>query len=1513
MPRANAIDAGTENDRINNFGDLNATANATAVASNVALTGIGVGVAADAVWDGGTTSISDTRGIDAGDGDDVILTGGIEDSSVINATANSTSVSTSVAVTVGGVAGAISTSTANADASGIYAGKGNDKVISNSAVTGLADATAASTSVALTGVGAAVASDSFWDGGTKTNAYATSLSGGAGNDEVRNLDFARAEAYSDATSVAAAVTIGGIAGAAASATSTADAVALSGDEGNDTVINDGIVEAVADSTATGVSVSFTGQGVSVAGTFFEGGSTSDAVASGIGGGAGADNLLNSSAATIDVQSHARTSDTAVAVALFGVAGAGSRATAISDGYGIAGGDDADTIMNEGTINQATSANAVATSVTFSGTGAAISSAGAVGHSQGTGLAGGAGDDTVTNFGAVDLTSTASAIGQSISVVTGFGGSIADANADAIAESTGIGGNDGADVLTNASHLGVRSNASTTARSISYSTLGIALGKANSTSEIAVTGMSGDEGDDTIINSQTGEIVADAKATADSGSVSIALGGVADAEARSSILADATGLSGGAGDDGILNAGLLNVLSHSRSTATGASVSFFGVTGAKAGTEVETRAVGISGGFGMDYIENTGTIRVGTAENAIGDERYMAVLRGSATSGGLAGVANAEASAFASTEATGIDGGDDADTINNSGDIIVNANSLSVTSSGSVSIFGSSSADGVAGSTTFTRGIDGGAGNDLINNSANMNLDATSELNMNGGSFTFAGSSSSGGTLAALTYIEAIQGGDGDDHIASNGIVEVDASSIMTSSNGSSAAFGGSAASVTSGGRTYATGFTGGEGNDYVENSEGGLLNVTARTDVDATALSYSFAGGSASDTMLSGNAVATGLKGESGDDNLRNDGTINVLADSNLTSTGGAKSTITATGGADASGSSVAASTAVGLDGGDGADRLETYSVLTVNSRSTAEAFNRGNNSISFTSDTVAGSVTSADAFATGISGGNGANSMIVDGLLDVDATSIGYGLSSSSGAEFSFDGDGEARVRATSIATASGITGGDQKDHVVTDGDITVDAFATTAKTISTPVTVYRVIGTTDENSDEPTVETINADVLPEAGSTGYGVDTVVFWNGTDAPDDPLEVGTGSYMIVVSDLVDDDNDSDTDPVLVYSWEPTPRIVEEEILIEESGFPSYAFANGNGFPDGDGFADARATAVATTYGIQLGEGDDSIENYGNITVTARADAVVHAGADGDSSGDADGTTVSRATARATGLDIGSGNNSVYNNGVLNVSAIPIAQSRTDVSGGDYCIWFFGWHCGAGGDGTGYADSYFIAEATGIVAENGNNSIINEGEISVSARPDLHFDDRLVFDYAAIVRQENTEYFYVNSSADAYGIRVGDTDESNTIINNGILTVSAYDLSSGCETDTCRNLLKANDDDSPTPDLVEAISATGIMTGSGNDLVINNGTVSAQIFNNNNPAPATAITTGAGDDVLTLGDGSVVTGNIDLGLDNDTLHLIGNPEVQNGLTPGPGMNSLVFEGPGYLCQQPGRLQ
>jgi len=1685
--RANAIDAGSENDRINNLGDLNATATAAAVASNVALTGIGVGIAADAVWDGGTTSNSDARGIAGGDGDDFILTGNAEDVSVINATASSTSVSTSLAVTVGGVAGAISTSTANADASGISAGTGNDTVISNSAVTGYADANAASTSVALTGVGVALASDSFWDGGTKTNAYATSLSGGAGNDEVRNLDFARAEADSDATSVAAAVTVGGIAGAAAAATATADAVTLSGDEGDDTVINEGVVEAVADATATGVSVAFTGTGISVAGTFFEGGSTSDTVASGLGGGAGTDLLVNSSDATIDVQSRARTSDTAVAVALFGVAGAGSRATAISDGYGIAGGDGADVILNEGVITQATSADAVASSISYAGTGAAISSAGAVGHSQGTGLAGDAGDDTVTNLGSVDLTSTATAIGQSISVVYGFGGSIADANADAIAEATGITGNDGADVLTNASNLNVRTNASTTARAISHSTLGVALAKANSTSEIAVTGMSGDEGADTIINRETGEIIVVAKATADAGSVAIVLGGVANAEARSSILTDATGLSGGLGDDAILNAGILGIQSHSLSTANSASVSFLGVTGAKAGTEVETRVVGISGGDGADNIVNTGSIRVGTAEGATGDESYMAVLRGAAASLGLAGLASAEASAFALTESTGVAGGANDDIISNQGDVTVLARSLNQTGTLAIQIFGSVEAAGESGAFTLGTGltgglgndtietltqlhveaesellhngasltfagasesesslqaqteaigiaadsgddsiltegvivveatstmvssngaratfdsasvagqagaasrataVDGGDGNDIIDSAADITLIALSDLALYGSSFSLGGSSASAGRLAATTQAEALVGGDGNDHVVNRGVIAITARSEMTSSGEAETGFGSSDASNVSGAVTSAAGMRGGEGDDLVENFTGAEIVIDASTTVDADAMTYTFAGGTSAGNLLTGLSFADGITGGEGNDQLFNHGRVSISATAELTARGGSKSTFTS-GSSSATGKSAAGADVVGMNGGGGDDIVVSTGNIEVRAKAIARAQNNSSSSASFSSDQVAGSISETTATATGLRGKSGNDTLINTANLMVFADSTAYSFAYANGASFSFDGDAEARSTSTATATATGFSAKDGDVVVRNDGQLTVTATAGTAEDLVSTLIFYRLQGDYEEDVDPDEIaiaETVTAepdwndptvqaqytagDILyctdaacvqnPEVNSTGNHyrvvvdlvdddnnpdtapIDTyswIVFAMVDDLPDltDPVvsaqyvdgEIvactsiscretpsveSSATYWTVIVEQVDDDNDPDTAPIDVYNWEQqTGLVIEVSVEITETSFPTYAAANANGL-DGDGVARATGVTTANAYGIQLGNGHNDVVSN-DMNINAIANSVINSASDGDVFGDSRGSVNASATAKAYGIVLGDGDDYVWNSGTMSVTATPTAQGYTAVSpGGGICIWFFGWWCAAGGTADAQAITTFTAEASGILAGAGDNFITNDGSIIVTAAPDVIDDLRRpdYGEYAVMTRGDGSPVRTVISHSTAIGILTGDGND--TVINNGIIIVEAKDIFSGCADGSC----------GISSDAQATLSTSGIVTGSGNDTVINRGAVVANLVESGVRTGGVAISTGSGNDTISLSDpvefvhpgtGETlmisVRGDVDFGSGDDTLHLTGSPIIQGDMRLGAvddGVDSLIIEGAGFF--------
>jgi hypothetical protein len=67
---------------------LTSTANATATTANVAFTKTGLAVAADAVWNGGTTARSQSTGIDGGDGKTTVANSG-----AIEANSSATSLS----------------------------------------------------------------------------------------------------------------------------------------------------------------------------------------------------------------------------------------------------------------------------------------------------------------------------------------------------------------------------------------------------------------------------------------------------------------------------------------------------------------------------------------------------------------------------------------------------------------------------------------------------------------------------------------------------------------------------------------------------------------------------------------------------------------------------------------------------------------------------------------------------------------------------------------------------------------------------------------------------------------------------------------------------------------------------------------------------------------------------------------------------------------------------------------------------------------------------------------------------------------------------------------------------------------------------------------------------------------------------------------------------------------------------------------------------------------------------
>jgi len=92
----------------------------------------------------------------------------------------------------------------------------------------------------------------------------------------------------------------------------------------------------------------------------------------------------------------------------------------------------------------------------------------------------------------------------------------------------------------------------------------------------------------------------------------------------------------------------------------------------------------------------------------------------------------------------------------------------------------------------------------------------------------------------------------------------------------------------------------------------------------------------------------------------------------------------------------------------------------------------------------------------------------------------------------------------------------------------------------------------------------------------------------------------------------------------------------------------------------------------------------SLEGRGERTSTIRyAPPNPTVSSDGDAFGDASGSAVATATATATGIALGDGDDTVRNYGEISVTAAPQVQALANVTGGDVCIWFFGWWCGGG--------------------------------------------------------------------------------------------------------------------------------------------------------------------------------------------------------------------------------------
>jgi len=1520
---ANAITGGDDADEIENLGALDVDATSTAVSVNVSLAAGGVAIASDSVWAGGTTSNADAIGITGGNGDDEIATRTA--AGTIDATAHAMTGSVSFSVTGVGFAASISTSTANADAAAIDGGTGRDIIFNDSVVTGTAEADATSVGVAIAFEGAAVAADAFWDGGTKANSTAAGLSGGDGNDDILNAGTANAIADSETLSVQVAATFGatiGLSAAAAASTSTADAFAIRGGIGNDQLTNTGTLLARSDAAADGVSVSFTPQGATMAGAF-DAGTRGNVSATGISGGDGTDTLINAQDATIALDASSRIRDLAASMTFVGVALAISNAEATTWGYGLDGGAGADTLTNAGVIQGTVDATSTSTALSAVGIGGGAVSANSTANANGAALAGGLGDDRLSNTGNIDLDFNTNARGLSVAVA-GVGAVLSQANADSTIVAHGQHGDAGADVLANTGNVTIDSNATVTALSVSVAGIGGSLASANSVANSATTGMAGGADADLVFNDADGVVDVHAGAILNSNAVAVSITGASIGEARTAAQVTGTGLSGGTGNDGVENRGDVVVTAGARSIATGYSFNVTGASISRAGTEANSTAVGIDGGSGDDLVLNSGNISVGPG-SAPG--AWMAHLTANSQGVGVLGGADAQSATLARTQSTGINGGEGADQLRNTGNVSVRANAFTEANSGTINVFGSAGGGGKSGAFTTATGMYGAAGDDLLASLTTLSVSAESSLYRNGTSFTFGGAGSVDSELVAETEALGLGGGDGDDEIAADGTVTVSATSNLTSTGGGTTVFGSAVSAGTSGAITFARGIDGGTGDDLIDNAAD--ITLTAASNLSLNNSSYTFGGSNSTSGTLAAITGSEGIMGGAGADSIANAGVITLNATSTLTSTGDSSTTF---GGAGDLITSGGVANAKGIAGGDEDDVLENYAQGRIEITATA---NVTTNSMAYTfagTGPSTGAVLTGEVNAAGMSGDTGDDTVVNRGTVHVNSVAS---LTSRGGSSASFTGTSapDSTGTATVVADAVGLAGGEGDDLIGNLGELVVHARgdadagndagtgaaslvngntagAVTRSTVTATgidggaginrmevdgaVTVeaesisYSLATSSGANvsfqSDGESVADSNA-LATAIGANGLaGDDTLLNLNVITVTADATTSKTPEFTVIIyRDVRAGGEDANLAPPPVVDDDELPPLtgyeVGDVIYLTE---PANSDRDPNNTEDEEG-AHYRVEVVSVDPDGP-GNGEDPHDEEQWVFLSGGLYQPVEVKIDlpsfpsyaaangGGANGEGFAYAVGSATAVARGVALAAGDNVIENQGSLVVQANAAATMYTSSDGDGF------------GDSFGSATATASALAVGIEVGEGDDVILNSGLIRVTAMPAAQTraqsstDEICIWFFGWWCGSPGDSEGDASSTvhSEARGISAGHGD--NRIVNDGELTViSRPQVRNDPNFGEFVASISAEENDTLAVNVTS--SARGIDTGDGDDEIINNGQIRVEAWDltsdcsgscaglppTSSTVTASGIVTGAGNDVVqNMGSLSVET-------------------------------------------------
>ena len=1343
------------------------------------------------------------------------------------ADANSLGVSVQLGVTGTGLqaGGALvdASTKAMATANGIEGSHYQDIIINKGNIDAITDADANTVAVSVSlnaSLQGASLSAAVTDATAIANSYSTGIAGLSGNDQIFNQGTVNAlsTAETDATSVSVALSLSyvplGVSYADTTAIAHADAFGIDGGEGKDFLKSSGVILADADSKADGISVSVTPVGLAVASADIN----AESSAIGIKGGAGNDFIYHTETASLSAISHTDATGTVVSATLIGAAGSifdDASTTSDSLSIGLSGGSGKDFIENKGSIYSEASSNSTGTSVGATLAGAAFSDTSTTSTSNAIGISGGDDKDKVINDGVIDT--YALSIGDSTSISASLiGYSDADASSTLTAVTTGIELGLGNDSVLNNGSLTIAARSETEALSVGATLVGVSKAKVNIESNVFARGISGGEGNDVIHNKAL--ITVGPKLDSDgwmskltSTGFSFSLAGVTNAESSLTSITRSIGLDGEAGNDHIYNEAGLGISASSYSYSRSTSIGIFGTAESRGKSGSVTEAIGIEAGDGEDKVGNLATINVDT--NSYARINTIAFTFG--------GTSEAGGSLEAANRSVGIAGGNDKDLLFNVGAIDVNATSTMISEGTSTTIFGAGISNPIIGANTTAIGMDAGDGGGLLKNQANIDVTANSNLSLSSSSFTLAGTSAAKGKMAATSNATGISSGDGLDKIWTEQNITVDANASLNSSSGSKAIFGTSDASTTSGATLLAVGIESGAGNDLIQSQS--LIDVTASGIVNLNATSYTFAGTSKAGGTLGAFASAVGISGGADDDYIQSDETIRVQASSSLSSIGKSKTTF----GNSASNTTVGAvTTTMGIDGGSGNDEIWNRALIDLISGSTVNAngssstfgggstvssalvakdnvtgisgdsgddkiFNHGNILINSTSNLtsnggassgIAGSAAStatvtASSDITGIDSGSGHDTVVNTASITGTARANSSSVTEANAGNFFADGKSRSLAKITSLAYGMNI--GSENNIVLNQGSISFtargkayaksvsrgdvinnifgidqDAYATSNAHVSKTEVIGLVAG--NGINEIQNSGTININVFSEADSySNADGDAAISGDGTsyaysyanNAKAYGIKLGHGNNWVMNDGSVN----ANTKPY-VHSYSTSDADGVGEFREPDSRANAYAYAN-------------SALAV----GISLGNGNNMVVNKGLINVES-APNVDKADAYGGYGGDVLGIdSFARATAQANyatayGIQVGYGNNQIWNMGTLTVASKPRALTRAHADGvgfdGDASVWSNA--------------SAHSALAVGIRTGNGHNNVVNKGVINIYAYP---YANAVALAHEATTgevedyqRTENT------SNAQAIGIWTGNGNDF--IVNKNRIYVDA---------------------------------------------------------------------------------------------------------------------------------------